>query len=136
MTQYVNTTDDSLGARIISEDKIAVARVIDDSNVLEIIEDAEMIKNLIDKALPILEHVLKALIDFFSSVFNPFPTVIVVGGQNYVFTEQRAPFKAIDRVFYMNAEDGNDILYMFEDKHMQKARRELRKELKSLGYLK
>ena len=136
MAQYVNTTDDSLGARIISEDKIAVARVIEGKNVIEIIENAEMIKNLIDKALPILEHILKALIDFFSSLCNPFPTVIVVSGKNYVFTEQKAPFKAIDKVFYMNAEDGNDIIHMYEAPHMPKAKRELKKELKSLGYIK
>lgn len=136
MAKYVNTKDDSLGARILSDDKIAVARIIDDRKVVEIIEGAEQIKQIIDTAIPILDHIIKALIDFFSSIFNPFPCVIVLDGQNYVFTEQKAPFKAIDRVFYMNQDEKNDIKFMFEAQHMPKAKRELRKELKSLGYIK
>ena len=135
MIQYVNTKDDSLGARIINDDKIAVARIIEGKRVIEIIEDANQIKDIIDKALPILQHILQALIDFFRS-FNPFPTVIVVDGNNYFYTEQKAPFKALDSVFYMNNEDKNDIILRYESPYMPKAKRELKKELKDLGYIK
>ena len=132
---YVSTTDDSLGARIISKDKIAVARIIEGKKVIEIIEGAEQIKDIIDAALPILQHILQDLIDFFRS-FNPFPTVIVIDGENYFYTEQKAPFKAIDKVFYMNDYDKNDVKFVYEAPHMQKAKRELKKELKALGYIK
>lgn len=134
--KYVSTTDDSIGARFINDEKIAVARVIEGKRVIEIIEDADKIKDIVDKVLPILEHILQALIDFFRS-FNPFHTVLVIDGRNYVYTEQKAPFKAIDSVFYM-WQEGNecDIRFRYEAPHMQKAKRELKKELKSLGYIK
>lgn len=134
--KYVSTKDDSIGARIISENKIAVARIIEGKRVIEIIEGAENIKNIIDKAIPIVQHILQALIDFFRS-FNPFPTVIVRDGKNFMFTQQFAPHKAIDAVFYM-WQDGTEceIIFRYEAPHMQKAKRELKKELKSLGYIK
>jgi hypothetical protein len=133
--KYVSTTDDSLGARFINDDKIAVARLIEGKRVIEIIEDAEQIKGIIDKALPILQHILQALIDFFRS-FNPFHTVLVIDGKNYIYTEQKAPLKAIDSVFYMNDDDKNDIIFRYDAIHMQKAKKELKKELKTLGYIK
>jgi len=136
MIKYVNTKDDSIGARIINDEKIAVARVIEGKRVIEIIEDVDQIKDIVDKALPIVQHILQALIDFFRS-FNPFHTVIRVNDRDYVYTEQKAPFKAIDSVFYM-WQEGNecDIIFRYEAPHMQKAKRELKKELKSLGYIK
>jgi len=132
--KYISTTDDSIGARIINENKIAVARLIQGKRVIEIIEDADQIKEIVDKAIPIVQHILQALIDFFRS-FNPFHTVIVIDGKNYIYTEQKAPFKAIDSVFYMNDEDKNDIKFRYDAIHMQKAKRELKKELKALGYI-
>ena len=134
MAKYYNTKDDSLGAKEISEGKMIIARQIGGRNVLEIIEDPQQIADLIDKILPVLGHVLQALKDFFQNIFQRFPSVIVERGNNYIFTLQPAPFKAIDKVFYMNADDPTDVIFYVEAQNMGKAKNELHKALKGAGY--
>lgn len=126
------TTDESLGAKLIGDGKALVAREVNGRKFVEIIEETS---DIIDKALPIVQHIIQQLVDFFNSVFCRFPTVIVLDGQNYIFTIQPSPFKGIDKVFYMNEEDKNDIIFEHEDTRLPRAKKELRKELKSLGYL-
>jgi hypothetical protein len=132
MAKYVMTKDGSIGGKLVGDDKVLVATVIDGQKVVEIVE---ITSDIIDQVAPVLTKIIRALQDFFNSVFHRFPTVIKVNGKNYVFTEQKAPFKAIDRVFYMNNEDKNDILFKHEAQQMPQAKKELRKELKSMGYM-
>jgi hypothetical protein len=136
MAKYLSTKDDSIGAKELPNGKILVARKIEGRNVLEVLEDPQEIADIIDKILPVAQHIIQALKDFFNNIFQRFPSVIVERGNNYVFTLQPAPFKAIDKVFYMNADDPTDRLYEFEHKHMGKAKNMLYKALKETGYLK
>ncbi len=133
MRKFVATTDDSIGAELLGNGKARVAREIEGRKVVEIIEETS---DIIDEALPILQHIIQQLKDFFNAIFNRFPCVIVEKGNNYVFTEQRAPWKAIDRVFYMNADDGNDKIFEFEAPTIGKARNLLYKQLKQSRYVK
>ena len=134
MSKYVSTTDSSIGALLLDDGKLVIARKIDNLNVVEIIEDLEKVKELIDKITPVIGQIYRTLVDFFSSIINPFPSVIIQNGVSYRFTEQKAPWKAIDFVFYMS-EDGEQI-FKHEDSRMPRAKRELRKELKDYGYIK
>ena len=133
--KYYNTKDDSIGAKEIAEGKILVARKIEGRNVLEILEDPQEIADIVDKVLPVLQHVIQSLKDFFQNIFQRFPSVIREQGNNYVFTIQPAPFKAIDKVFYMNADDPTDRKFEFEHKHLGKAKNMLYKALKAANYL-
>jgi len=134
--KFVNTTDDSIGGMLHPDGKLSVVTVIDGLQTVEIIEDLEKVKDLVDKAIPVIGQILKTLIDFFSSIVNPFPPVIKQGDKYFRFTMQKAPWSAIDKVFYMNDEDKNEIIFIHEAKQMSIARRELRKELKEYGYIK
>ena len=49
---------------------------------------------------------------------------------------QKAPWGAIDKVFYIKYEYKNETIFVHEAKQMSVARRELRKELKEVGYTK
>jgi hypothetical protein len=134
--KFVNTKDDSVGGMLHDDGKLSVMNVIDGFKTVEIIEDLEKVKDLIDTSLPIIQEILRALQSFFSSIANPFPPVIKQNDNYYKFTMQKAPWEAIDKIFYMNDENKNDIIYVHEAKTMAAARRELRKELKGLGYIK
>jgi len=133
MAKYVKTTDNSIGGMLIDGDKVVTATIIEGRKVVEILQAT---KEQLDNILPLASAIVKDLIDFFNSIFNPFPCVIKVDGGCYVLTEQRAPWAAIDRVFYMNQEDKNDIRFMHEAKTMPKAKAGLRKELKEIGFVK
>jgi transcriptional regulator of heat shock response len=132
MGKYVNTKDESLGAKLLENGKALVAREVNGKKVVEIIDQTS---DILDQALPIVQKIIQQLVDFFNSVFHRFPTVIVVEGKNYIFTTQPAPFKAIDRVFYLCEEDPNYRMFEHEGKNLYQAKQQLRKELKSLGYL-
>ena len=134
--KFVNTKDDSVGGMLHPDGKLSVVNVVDGLKTVEIIEDLEKVKDLVDQAVPVIGQILRTLIDFFSSIVNPFPPVIVQNGKNFRFTMQKAPWGAIDKVFYMNDEDKNETIYIHEAKQMSVARRELRKELKEVGYTK
>lgn len=131
---YVKTKDDTIGAKW-EKDKLITAKIIEQRKVVELIEDPEIIKQIIDVSIPVIGELLSILISFFSSVLNPFPCIIAIEGKNYVLTMQKAPLKAIDKIFYMNEEDKNDIIFPFEGQTMQKAKNQLKKELKNLGYI-
>jgi hypothetical protein len=136
MAKYVNTKDDSLGAKVLDNGTAIVARLIDGRKHVEIIEDLKEVEKIIGDVLPIAEKIWQMLVEFFNSVFNKFPTIIKIGGEEYIFTEQRSPGKGIDRVFYMNALDRGDALqFMHENQRIGKARRALRDELKELGII-
>ena len=130
--KYVSTKDDSIGGKLIGDGRVLIARMINGKKFVEIIDEAS---DIIDKVLPVLGHILQSLIDFFNSVFHRFPTVIVQSGENYVYTIQPSPFKGVDKVFYMNEENKNDIIFEHENPNLPTAKRELRKELKALGYM-
>lgn len=132
MAKYVNTTDDSIGAKLLGDGKALVAREINGTKVVEIINETN---EIIDQVAPVVTQIINKLVDFFNSIFHRFPTVIVVEGMHYVFTEQKAPFKAIDKVFYLCEEDPNYRLFEHEAQNMPTAKRALRKELKSMGYM-
>ena len=130
--KFVATTDDSIGGMLIDGNKVVTATVIDGRKVVEIIEATEdQLKNI----LPGLSSIYNQLKEFFMSLFNRFPCAIVEGGNTYILTEQPAPFKGIDRVFYMNDADKNDCIYMEEAVSMTKAKNELFKALKVKGYV-
>lgn len=134
--KYVNTTDESIGGMLHDDGKLSIVTLIDGLEKVEIIEDLEKVKDIIDTALPIATAILKALINAFSSIVNPFPVIITQNDEDFRFTEQRAPFSGIDRVFYMSEQDKENIIYLHEDKRMPRAKRELRLQLKELGYIK
>lgn len=134
--KFVNTTDDSIGGMLHPDGKLSVVKVIDGLNTVEIIEDIEKVKELVELSIPVIQEIIRALTNFFSSIVNPFPPVIIQNGKYYRWTMQKAPWAALDRVFYMNDEDKNDIIFYHEAKQMPAARRELRKELKDYGYIK
>jgi hypothetical protein len=129
---YVNTTDDSIGAKLLGNGKALVAREINGTKVVEIINETN---EIIDQVAPVLKQIINKLVDFFNSIFHRFPTVIKVEGKNYIFTIQPAPFKAIDKVFYLCEDDPNYRLFEHEGKNLPEAKRGLRKELKDLGYM-
>lgn len=133
MAKYVKTTDDSIGGMLIDGERVVTATIIDGRKVVEILKAT---KEQLDQILPLASQIAQDLINFFNSIFQPFPCVIKLEGRSYVLTEQRAPWAAIDRVFYMNEADKNDIIFQHEAKAMPKAKRELRKELKTYGYAK
>jgi len=132
MAKYVSTKDDSLGGEVLPNGKVRIARKINGRNVIEIVEQTS---DIIDEVLPLAQHIIQALKDFFQNIFCRFPTVIVERGNNYIYTLQPAPFKAIDRVFYMNVDDPTDRIFEFENKAMGKAKNELHKALKAAGYV-
>lgn len=134
--KFVNTKDESIGGMLHDDGKLSVVNIIDGIKTVEIIEDLEKVKELIDTALPVIDHILRTLVSFFSSIANPFPPVIKQGDKYFKFTMQKAPWEAIDKVFYMNDEDKNECIYIHEAKTMAAARRGLRLELKELGYIK
>lgn len=135
MAKYYNTTDDSIGAVEIKEGVLVVARKIDNRTIIEIVEDAEQIASLIDKIAPVLQKIIQAIKDFFFNIIQRMPSTIIVDGNVYNYTIQPAPFKAIDRVFYMSELDG-DRIFEYEHKHIGKAKRMLIQALKSEGYIK
>lgn len=131
--QYVKTTDNSIGGLLIDGEKVVTATIENGRKIVEILTATQ---EQLDNILPIASAIVKKLIDFFGSIFQPFPCVIRIEGQNYIYTQQRAPWAAIDKVFYMNEEDKNILLFEHEAKTMPKANTGLRKQLKGLGYMK
>jgi len=130
--KFVATTDNSIGGMLIDGKKVVTATIIDGRKVVEIIEaTAEQLENI----LPMLSSIVQQLKEFFRSIFNRFPCAIVEDGITYVLTEQPAPWKGIDRVFYMSTIDKNDCIYMEEEPSMTKAKNELFKALKVKGYV-
>jgi len=130
--KFVPTTDNSIGGMLIEGNKVVTATIIDGRKVVEIIEaTAEQLDNI----LPLAAKIIQQLKEFFRSLFNRFPCVIVEGGVSYVLTEQPAPWKGIDRVFYMSIVDQNDCIYMEEAQSMTKAKNEMFKALKVKGYV-
>ena len=125
MGKYVNTTDESLGAKLLDNGKALVAREVNGKKVVEIIDQTS---EILDQALPVLEEIIKKLINFFNSVFHRFPTVIVIDGQNFVFTQQPSPFKGIDKVFYLCEEDPHYREFEHEGKSMYLAKKGLKEE--------
>ena len=132
MKQYVATKDDSIGGILLDNGKVLIAKKVNGRKVVEIIEQTS---DIIEKVLPIAKKIIAAIQDFLNSIFFRFPCVIVQDKKTYVFTMQPAPFKAIDRVFYMNELDRNDIIYLCEDERMVSAKASLRNTLKGLGYI-
>ena len=135
MAKYVNTTDDSLGAKILDDGTAIVARLIDGKKHIEIVENVKDIEKIIGDLLPIAERVWQMLVDFFRSVTYKFPTMIKQGDEEYIYTEQPSPGKGIDRVFYMNELDKDDIIFIHKHERIGKARRSLRNEFKELGII-
>ena len=133
--KFVNTTDDSIGGMLHPDGKLTVATVIDGVNAVEIIEDLEKVKDLVEGAAPIASKILQAIVNIFSSICQPFPPVIIQNGKHYRWTIQKAPWGAIDRMFYMEVDTKEVILY-HEHKTIGGVRGELRKELKEYGYIK
>jgi len=132
--KLVNTKDDSKGGMLHPDGKLTVATVIDGVNAVEIIEDLDKVKDLIEGAAPIIGKALQAIINVFSSICQPFPPIILQNGKKYRWTIQKAPWGAIDRMFYME-EDTKEIIMYHEHKTIGGVRRELRKELKDYGYI-
>lgn len=133
MRKFVPTTDDSLGGMLIGDNKIVTATIIEGRKVVEILEAT---KEQLENILPLAATIIKQLREFFNSIFNRFPCVIKVGDIHYIFTEQKAPWKAIDKIFYMNSEDGNDKIMEFDATTMGAAKLQLFKALKERGYVK
>lgn len=133
MAKFVSTKDDSLGGKLLDNGKVLIARDIDGRKVVEIVEETA---DIIDKLLPLAQHIIEALKNFFNNIFQRFPHVIIVNGANYVFTIQPAHgIKSPDKVFYMSTDDRNDILFFQEAPTLGKAKNQLFKELKSEGYV-
>jgi hypothetical protein len=133
MAKFVSTKDDSLGGKVLDNGKVLVARKIDGRKVVEVLDETA---DIIDKALPLAQHIIQALINFFNDIFQRFPHVIVVDGVNHVFTIQPARgIKANDRVFYQSTDDANDVLFFKEAPTMGQAKKQLFQELKSKGYV-
>ena len=133
MSKYVKTTDNSIGGMLIDNERMVTATIENGKKVYEILT---VTKDQLDNILPIASQIVKDLIGFFNDLFQPFPEVIKIGEERFILTEQRAAWAAIDRVFYMNVNDNNIHLYGHEAKTMPLAKRELRQELKELGYMK
>ena len=133
MRKYVATTDNSIGGMLIEGNKVVTATIVEGRKVVEILEATEdQLKNI----LPLASNIYNLLKDFFQSIFNPLPCVIKLDGEDYVRTEQFAPFSAIARIFYMSNIDANVRIFEFEGKTMGKAKRQLRQALKEQGYIK
>lgn len=138
MGKFVLTTDSSIGGYHHKDGKLVLFRKINDLNVVEVIEDIEKVKELIEKAAPLFGQIWQIIEDMFNSIIEPFPPVIKqdVDGEDiyYRYTEQKAKGKALDYVFYMS-EDGHQI-FKHEDARMPRAKKGLRYELKDYGYIK
>lgn len=140
MGKFVLTTDSSIGGYQHKNGNLVLFKKINDLNVVEVIEDIEKVKELIEKAAPILGQIWQTLVDLYMSIVEPFPPVIskVIDGETvyYRFTEQRSRGKAIDFVFYMNTIDRNDVIYEHHHEYMPKAKKALKKQLREEGYKK
>ena len=133
MAKYVMTKDGSIGGKLIGDDKVLVASKINGRTVVEIVE---VTADIIDQVAPVLTKIIRALQNFFNSIAPRFPCAIKVAEVEYTLTMQRTPFKGLDRIFYMNNENKEDVLYFHEAETMPQAKAALRKELKEYGYVK
>ena len=133
---YYETKDDTIAAKKVNADKYVSYTWIDGVKVAKVIEGIEDIDNFIGDVLPRVGNIFTKLIEFVKDFTNPFPTIIEKDHLTYRLTTQRAPFEAIDQVFYMCVEDrAIDFLYHFQHKKMGKAKQALKKALKEDGII-
>jgi hypothetical protein len=138
-----NTADDSLGAVSIGDGKSLKIWVENGKRIVEMVEDT--VEDVLD-IMPQVENIWGEIKRLFENIWNGrFPCVIRVDGLDYVYTQQTAPWKGIDKVMYLylspDSETGLSqnvyhVLFCHENPSLQEAKNALYREIKAAGYTK
>jgi hypothetical protein len=133
------TNDDSLGAVLMDGGKCLKIWEEKGKRIVELVDEATY--DILD-IMPEVEKVWNKIKDLFENIWNGrFPCIIRIGGLDYVYTEQPAPWKGIDKVMYLCLSDdktynSHDVIFVHESPNLLEAKNALYREIKAAGYVK